>query len=111
MGDLSQLTDERLQSLILLARDHVIEGWVLASGSFMAFAALSVVLRGLNGRDMTLPVGQELASAGPLNAVYRLADAARRDPDVPAAFWPAVTTISTSCPPRPRSSTGPCSPS
>ena len=82
MGDLSQLTDERLQSLILLARDHVIEGWVLASGSFMAIAALSVVLRGLNGRDMILPVGQELASAGPLNAVYRLADAARRDPNV-----------------------------
>jgi nucleoside-diphosphate-sugar epimerase/phosphohistidine swiveling domain-containing protein len=82
VGDLSELTDERLQSLILLARDHVIEGWVLASGSFMAIAALSVVLRGLNGRDMTLSVGQELASAGPLNAVYRLADAARRDPDV-----------------------------
>jgi nucleoside-diphosphate-sugar epimerase/phosphohistidine swiveling domain-containing protein len=82
VADLSQLTDERLQSLILLARDHVIEGWVLASGSFMAIAALSVVLRGLNGRDMILPVGQELASAGPLNAVYRLADAARRDPNV-----------------------------
>jgi phosphohistidine swiveling domain-containing protein len=80
--DLSQLTDERLHSLILLARDHVIVGWVLASGSFMAIAALNVVLRGLNGRDTTLPVGQELASAGPLTAVYRLADAARRDPDV-----------------------------
>jgi phosphohistidine swiveling domain-containing protein len=82
VGELSELTDERLQSMILLARDHVIEGWVLASGSFLAIAALSVLLRGLNGRDMTLPVGQELASAGPLNAVYRLADAARRDPNV-----------------------------
>jgi phosphohistidine swiveling domain-containing protein len=81
-GDLSQLTEPRLQSLILLARDHVIDGWVLASGSFMAFAALSVILRGLNGRDMVLPVGQELASAGPLSAVYRIADAARRDPAV-----------------------------
>jgi nucleoside-diphosphate-sugar epimerase/phosphohistidine swiveling domain-containing protein len=81
-SDLSQLTDERLQSLILLARDSVIDGWVLASGSFMAFAALSVILRGLNGRDMVLPVGQELASAQPLSAVYRLADAAQRDPDV-----------------------------
>jgi phosphohistidine swiveling domain-containing protein len=65
-----------------LARDQVIEGWVLASGSFLAIAALSVVLRGLNGRDMTLPVGQELASAAPLHAVYRLADAARGDPNV-----------------------------
>lgn len=81
-GDLSQRTDARLQSLILLARDHVIDGWVLASGSFMAFAALSVILRGLNGRDMVLPVGQDLASAQPLSAVYRLADAAQRDPDV-----------------------------
>ncbi len=81
-GDLSQLSEPRLQSLILLARDYVIDGWVLASGSFMAFAALSVILRGLNGRDMVLPVGQELASAGPLKLVYRLADAARRDPNV-----------------------------
>ena len=80
--DLSQLTDERLQSVILLARDHVIHGWVLASGSFMSFAALSVVLRGLSGRDMVLPVGQEVASAQPLSAVYRLADAAQRDPNV-----------------------------
>ena len=31
---------------------------------------------------MVLPVGQELASAQPLSAVYRLADAAQRDPDV-----------------------------
>ena len=79
--DLSQFSEPRLQSLILLARDHVIDGWVLASGSFMAFAALSTILRGLNGRDMVLPVGQELASAGPLSAVYRLAEAAQRDSD------------------------------
>ncbi len=77
--DLSLLTDERLQSLILLARDHVIDGWVLSAASFMSFAALSVVLRGLNGRDMILPVGQALASAQPLSAVYRLAEAAQRD--------------------------------
>jgi nucleoside-diphosphate-sugar epimerase/phosphohistidine swiveling domain-containing protein len=81
-GELSQLSDPRLQSLILLARDYVVHGWVLASGSFMAIAALSTILRGLNGRDMILPVGQELASAGPLKMVYRLADTARRDRDV-----------------------------
>ncbi len=81
-GDLSLLDDGRLQSLILLARDHVVHGWVLSSASFMSFAALSVVLRGLSGRDMVLPVGQELASARPLISVYRLADAARRDPEV-----------------------------
>ena len=81
-GDLSQLADEKLQSLVLLARDHVIHGWVLAMGSFMSFAALSVILRGLSGRDIVLPVGQEVASAQPLSAVYRLADAAQRDPEV-----------------------------
>jgi len=80
--DLSELTDERLQSLILLARDHVVDGWVLSAASFMSFAALSVLLRALNGRDVVLPVGQKLASAHPLNAVYRLAEAGRRDPDV-----------------------------
>jgi phosphohistidine swiveling domain-containing protein len=36
----------------------------------------------VNGRDIVLPVGQELASARPLNAVYRLAEAAQRDPNV-----------------------------
>ncbi len=80
--DLSQLSEQRLQSLILLARDHAIHGWVLSSGSFMTFAALSVLLRGLCGRDTVLPVGQDVASAQPLSAVYRLAQAAQRDPHV-----------------------------
>ena len=80
--DLAQLAEGRLQSLVLLARDHVIHGWVLAMGSFMSFAALSVILRGLSGRDTVLPVGQQLASAQPLSTVYRLVDAARRDPVV-----------------------------
>lgn len=80
--DLSQLADERLQSLILLARDHVVDGWVLSGASFMSFAAFSVLLRWLNRHDLVLVVGQELASAQPLHAVYRLAEAARRDPDV-----------------------------
>jgi nucleoside-diphosphate-sugar epimerase/phosphohistidine swiveling domain-containing protein len=81
-GDLSQLTDGRLRSLILLARDHVIHGWVLAMGSFMAFAALNVILRGLSGRDTTPPIGPDLVSAQPLNTVYRLVDVAKRDPNV-----------------------------
>lgn len=82
VDDLSELTDTRLQSLILLARDQVVHGWVLASGSFLLFAALSVVLRGLSGRDMVLSVGQQVASGQPLSAVYRLAEAAQRDPKV-----------------------------
>jgi nucleoside-diphosphate-sugar epimerase/phosphohistidine swiveling domain-containing protein len=81
-GDLSQLRDRRLLSLILLARDHVIHGWVLAMGSFMTFAAFNVILRGLSGRGTAPPVGPELVSAQPLNTVYRLVDAAQRDPTV-----------------------------
>jgi nucleoside-diphosphate-sugar epimerase/phosphohistidine swiveling domain-containing protein len=81
-GDLSQLSDRRLLSLILLARYHVVHGWVLAMGSFMTFAAANVILRGLSGRDTTPPVGTDVVSAQPLNAVYRLVDAAQRDPNV-----------------------------
>ena len=82
VGDLSELSDGRLQSLILLARDHAVHGWVLASGSFMAFAAVSVILRGLSPADSGLRVGQDVVSAQLLNAVYRLAEAAQRDPTV-----------------------------
>jgi phosphohistidine swiveling domain-containing protein len=81
-GDLTGLDEQRLLSLILLARDHVVHGWVLASGSFMLSAAFSLILRGLGGRQIAPPVGPELASARPLGAVHRLATAARRDPTV-----------------------------
>lgn len=82
-GDLRQLDERRLLSLILLARDHVVHGWVLAgSGSFMLFAAFSVILRGLGGRNITPSAGPELVSARLLAALHRLVAAARRDPDV-----------------------------
>jgi phosphohistidine swiveling domain-containing protein len=80
--DLSQLRGQRLLSLIWLARDHVIHGWILAMGSFMTVAAVNVILRGLTGRATAPLVGPELVSAQPLNAVYRLVDAAQRDPNV-----------------------------
>ncbi len=76
------LDDDRLLSLILLARDHVVHGWVLASGSFMLCAAYNVLLRGLWGRDTAPPAGQELVSARSVAAVQRLVVAAQRDPDV-----------------------------
>jgi nucleoside-diphosphate-sugar epimerase/phosphohistidine swiveling domain-containing protein len=81
-GDLSQLDDRRLLSLILLARDHVVHGWVLASVSFMLCAASNVLLRGLCGRDTTPPAGPELVSARSVEAVQRLVVAARHDPNV-----------------------------
>jgi nucleoside-diphosphate-sugar epimerase/phosphohistidine swiveling domain-containing protein len=80
--DVTQLDDRRLLSLILLARDHVVHGWVLASGSFMLCAAFNVLLRGLCGRDTAAPAGPELVSARPVEAVHRLVVAAQRDPNV-----------------------------
>jgi nucleoside-diphosphate-sugar epimerase/phosphohistidine swiveling domain-containing protein len=81
-GDLSRLDDRRLLSLILLARDHVVHGWVLASGSFMLCAAFNVLLRGLCGRDIAPPAGPELVSARSVEAMRRLVVAAQRDPNV-----------------------------
>ncbi len=81
-ADLTRLDDRRLLSLILLGRDHVVHSWVLASGSFMLCAAFNVLLRGLCGRDTAPPAGPELASARSVEAVQRLVDAARRDPNV-----------------------------
>jgi nucleoside-diphosphate-sugar epimerase/phosphohistidine swiveling domain-containing protein len=81
-GDLTRLDDRRLLSLILLARDHVVHGWVLASSSFMLCAAFNVLLRGLCGRDTATSVGPNLVSARSVEAVQRLVAAARHDPTV-----------------------------
>jgi nucleoside-diphosphate-sugar epimerase/phosphohistidine swiveling domain-containing protein len=80
--DVTQLDDHRLLSLILLARDHVVHGWVLASVSFMLCAAFNVLLRGLCGRDTAPSAGPELVSARSVEAVQRLVVAAQRDPNV-----------------------------
>lgn len=80
--DVTQLDDRRLLSLILLARDHIVHGWVLASVSFMLCAAFNVLLRGLCGRDTAPQAGPDLVSARSVEAVHRLVVAARRDPNV-----------------------------
>jgi len=80
--DLGRLDVHRLLSLISLARDHAVHGWVLASGSFMLCAAFNSILRGLCGPNTMPPGGPELVSARPLAAIQRLAAAARRDPEV-----------------------------
>lgn len=82
--DVTRLDDRRLLSLILLARDHVVHGWVLASVTFMLCAAYNVLLRGLCGRNITFPAGSELVSTRLLDAMHRLVVAARRDPTVTA---------------------------
>ncbi len=82
-ADFTELDDNRLLSLITLARDHVVHGWVLAgAGSFMLCAAFNVLLRGLCGRDTSTPAGPDLVSARSVEAVQRLVAAARRDPTV-----------------------------
>lgn len=83
VGDeVTRLDDRRLLSLILLARDDVVHGWVLSSVSFMLCAAFNVLLRGLCGRDTAPQAGPELVSARSVEAVHRLVVAARRDPNV-----------------------------
>jgi nucleoside-diphosphate-sugar epimerase/phosphohistidine swiveling domain-containing protein len=82
--DVTRLDDRRLLSLISMARDDVVHGWVLASASFMLCAAFNVLLRGLCGRDTAAPAGPELVSARSVEAVQRLVVAAERDPKVTA---------------------------
>ncbi|OBH80955.1 hypothetical protein A5682_14115 [Mycobacterium mantenii] len=82
--DVTLLDDRRLLSLISLARDDVVHGWVLASASFMLCAAFNVLLRGLCGRDTAAPAGPELVSARSVEAMQRLVVAAQRDPKVSA---------------------------
>ncbi|OBA74165.1 hypothetical protein A5641_28545 [Mycobacterium sp. 1554424.7] len=82
--DVTLLDDRRLLSLITLARDDVVHGWVLASASFMLCAAFNVLLRGLCGRDTAAPAGPELVSARSVEAMQRLVVAAQRDPKVTA---------------------------
>ncbi|BBZ69932.1 sugar epimerase family protein [Mycobacterium paraseoulense] len=82
--DATRLDDRRLLSLISLARDDVVYGWVLASASFMLCAAFNVLLRGLCGRETAAPAGPELVSARSVEAIQRLVVAAQRDPKVTA---------------------------
>lgn len=78
--DPAGLDDQALRELILLGRDHVVHGWVLASASILLCAGYGVVMRLLCGRDVLPAAGSDLVSAQALAAVHRLAAAARRDP-------------------------------
>lgn len=78
----ADLDDQRLRELIVLARDHVVHAWVLASASILVCTAYGVILRILCGRDVLPAAGADVASAQSLGAVHRLAALARRDPRV-----------------------------
>ncbi|MET0451569.1 MAG: PEP-utilizing enzyme [Mycobacterium sp.] len=74
------LDDQRLRELILLGRDHVVHGWVLASASILILTAYGVILRIICGKSVLPAAGAELVSAQSLGAVHRLATAARQEP-------------------------------
>ncbi|GAC1645022.1 MAG: hypothetical protein NVS4B6_18270 [Mycobacterium sp.] len=75
----SHLDDARLRALILLARDHVVHGWVLSSASLLVCTAYSVILRVLSGEYLNPAPGQRVASANSVSAIKRLAAEARSD--------------------------------
>lgn len=81
---LADVDDQKLRELIVLARDHVVHAWVLASASILVCTAYGVILRILCGRDVLPSAGPDVASAQSLAAVHRLAAAARRDPALSA---------------------------
>ncbi|CAN5262180.1 sugar epimerase family protein [soil metagenome] len=72
--------DDRLRELILLGRDHIVHGWVLASASILLCTAYGVLLRVLCGRDVLPAAGVDVTSAQSLGAVRRLAALAGTDP-------------------------------
>jgi phosphohistidine swiveling domain-containing protein len=80
----ADLDDQRLRELIVLARDHVVHAWVLASASILVCTAYGVILRLLCGRDVLPSAGADVASAQSLGAVHRLAAIARTDPALSA---------------------------
>lgn len=80
----ADVDDARLRELIVLARDHVVHAWVLASASILVCTAYGVILRILCGRDVLPSAGPDVASAQSLAAVHRLAALARTDADVVA---------------------------
>ncbi|HME79621.1 MAG TPA: NAD-dependent epimerase/dehydratase family protein [Mycobacterium sp.] len=79
--DFTDMNDERLLSQIVLARDHIVHGWTLASASILLCTAYGFFLRRLTGHDITPMAGPDLVSAHPLDAVRRLVALAQRDPD------------------------------
>ncbi|MCV7229394.1 hypothetical protein H7J73_25615 [Mycolicibacterium komossense] len=74
--------DDRLRALILLGRDHVVQGWVLAAASLLICTAYGVILRLLCGREVVPTAGSDVTSAQSLGAVHRLAALAGSEPHI-----------------------------
>lgn len=83
--ELAALADNRLESLVLLARDLVVHGWVLSAWAGMLCTATATAAARLSGGQ--LPVaGRELASGRALAGLQRLTEMARANPEAAAAL-------------------------
>jgi len=82
---LASLVDNRLESLILLARDLVVHGWVLSAWAGMLCTATATAAARLSGGQ--LPVaGREVASGRALAGVQLLTEMARANPEAVEAL-------------------------
>ncbi|MEB3070714.1 NAD-dependent epimerase/dehydratase family protein [[Mycobacterium] vasticus] len=84
-ADLGELENNRLESLILLARDLVVHGWMLASWAALLCTATATAAARLGGADVPAP-GREVASGQALASLRRLASLARTDPQAVEAL-------------------------
>ena len=78
-ADVTALEDNRLESLILLARDLVVYGWVLSSWGAMLCTATATAAARLGGGELPAP-GRDVASGRALASLRRLTDLARSNP-------------------------------
>ncbi len=87
--ELATLTDPRLESLILLARDLVVHGWMLSAWAGMLCTATATAAARMGGAQ--LPVaGRHVASGRALAGLQRLTAMARANPE-------AVASLSVGC--------------
>ncbi|AEF37832.1 conserved hypothetical protein [Mycolicibacter sinensis] len=90
--DLGTVDDNRLESLITLARDLVVHGWVLASwGALLCTATATAAVR--IGDADTPTAGREVASGRALAGIRRLAALARTSPEAVAALVEPVDPL------------------
>jgi len=78
--ELAHLDDNRLASLILLARDLVVHGWVVSSWAAMLCTASATGAARLGGGDLPAP-GRDVASGRALESLRRLTELARAHPE------------------------------
>jgi|GEM_PF-586982 len=84
-ADVTSLEDNRLESLILLARDLVVHGWVLSSWGAMLCTATATAAARLGGGELPAP-GRDVASGRALASLRRLTDLAQADPQAVEAL-------------------------